>query len=72
MFYMTGDIAGIQISQGASNPTDLITSAIVSRVTSNSLHVACEESFDQLEIDDQTPYKLLKLANDITYKRMKK
>jgi hypothetical protein len=70
--YMPGDIAGLQLSQGACNPSDLLTSAIVSRVTTNAVHVACEDSFDQLDIDDHTPYKLLKLANDVTHRRMKK
>ena len=70
-FSCTGDIAGLSpsSSQGSS---EQISSGVVSRVNKSSVSVAFEQSQDALDPHDGTLYKLLKLANDITHKRLKR
>ena len=56
------------VSQG-----DLLSTGIITRVTSKAVTVAFEESRDgMLSVDHESSYRLLKLANDITYNRIKK
>ena len=43
----------------------------MARISATAVSVAFEESHDTLALDDQAQYKLLKLANDVTYKRIK-
>uniref|UniRef100_A0A669QK06 Immunoglobulin mu DNA binding protein 2 n=1 Tax=Phasianus colchicus TaxID=9054 RepID=A0A669QK06_PHACC len=65
-----GDIVGLydSVSQG-----DLLSTGIVTRITSKAVTVAFEESRDgMLSVDHESLYRLLKLANDITYNRIKK
>ncbi|XP_062432389.1 DNA-binding protein SMUBP-2 [Rhea pennata] len=65
-----GDIVGLYESTGQS---DLLSTGIITRVTSRSVTVAFEESRDGvLSLDRESSYRLLKLANDVTYKRLKK
>ncbi|XP_064369317.1 DNA-binding protein SMUBP-2 isoform X1 [Dromaius novaehollandiae] len=65
-----GDIVGLYESVGQSDP---LSTGIVTRVTSKSVTVAFEESRDGMpSLDRESSYRLLKLANDITYKRLKK
>ncbi|XP_007902991.2 DNA-binding protein SMUBP-2 isoform X1 [Callorhinchus milii] len=66
-----GDIVGLYDSQGCG-PSDQLASGIVTRVTQKSVTVAIDDTNDQLTLDDESSYKLLKLANDVTYKRLKK
>ncbi|XP_017504092.3 DNA-binding protein SMUBP-2 isoform X3 [Manis javanica] len=62
-----GDIVGLY-DAGAQLATGILT-----RITQKSVTVAFDESHDfQLSLDRDTSYRLLKLANDITYKRLKK
>jgi ATP-dependent RNA/DNA helicase IGHMBP2 len=68
---LSGDIAGLSASN-AETTSDTIASGIVSKVTQSSISVAFEESHDVFSLDDQVQYRLMKLANDITYRRLKK
>ncbi|KAG7245412.1 hypothetical protein INR49_010863 [Caranx melampygus] len=54
-----------------SNTFGPIATGIVTRVSQTSISVAFDDSKDGLGFDTDAPYNLLKLANDITYKRMK-
>lgn len=50
-----------------------LATGILTRVTQKSVTVAFDEAHDfQLSLDRESSYRLLKLANDITYKRLKK
>lgn len=65
-----GDIVGLYDSVGQG---DLLSTGIITRVTSKAVTVAFEESRDgMLSVDHESSYRLLKLANDITYNRIKK
>lgn len=69
--WLPGDIAGLSVS--SSEPSgEQIASGIVSKVTQTSVSVAFEEQHDVFSLDDQTKYKLMKLANNVTYKRLKR
>lgn len=71
MIFVTGDIVGLYDSAGCAANSQ-IASGIVTRVSQASLSVAFDDSKDGLSFDTDTFYNLLKLANDVTYKRMKK
>ncbi|XP_067902110.1 DNA-binding protein SMUBP-2 isoform X2 [Heterodontus francisci] len=68
--FSPGDIVGLYDNQGTT-PLDQLASGIVTRITQKSITVAFDESSDQLSFDGDCSYKLLKLANDVTYKRLK-
>lgn len=67
--YFIGDIVGLGWLSGDVKD---IASGIVSRVTETAVTVAFEETADSLTFDDDGPFKLVKLANDITHKRIKR
>ncbi|XP_026706235.1 DNA-binding protein SMUBP-2 [Athene cunicularia] len=65
-----GDIVGLYDSAGQG---DLLSSGIVTRITSKAVTVAFEESRDGLpSLHQEGSYRLLQLANDVTYNRLKK
>ncbi|NXW44675.1 SMBP2 protein, partial [Nyctiprogne leucopyga] len=65
-----GDIVGLYDSAGQGDP---LSTGIVTRVTSKAVTVAFEESRDgTVSLDRESSYRLLKLANDVTYNRLKK
>ncbi|KFZ58583.1 DNA-binding protein SMUBP-2, partial [Podiceps cristatus] len=65
-----GDIVGLYDSAGQGDP---LSTGTVTRVTSKAVTVAFEESRDgMLSLDRESSYRLLKLANDVTYNRLKK
>ncbi|XP_030416603.1 DNA-binding protein SMUBP-2 isoform X2 [Gopherus evgoodei] len=65
-----GDIVGLYESAGQGDP---LSTGIVTRITPKSVTVAFEESRDGLlSLGQENSYRLLKLANDVTYKRLKK
>ncbi|NWU49445.1 SMBP2 protein, partial [Dromas ardeola] len=65
-----GDVVGLYDSAGQGDP---LSTGIVTRVTSKAVTVAFEESRDgMLSLDRESSYRLLKLANDVTYNRLKK
>lgn len=67
----TGDIVGLYESGGCSADSQVGT-GIVTKVGQASVSVAFDDSKDGLSFDTDGVYNLLKLANDVTYKRMKK
>uniref|UniRef100_A0A0D9R9N5 DNA-binding protein SMUBP-2 n=1 Tax=Chlorocebus sabaeus TaxID=60711 RepID=A0A0D9R9N5_CHLSB len=68
--FTSGDIVGLY---DAANEGNQLATGILTRVTQKSVTVAFDESHDfQLSLDRENSYRLLKLANDVTYRRLKK
>lgn len=67
----TGDIVGLYDTGGCSADSQVGT-GIVTRVSQASVSVAFDDTKDGTGFDTDALYNLLKLANDVTYKRMKK
>ncbi|XP_053175060.1 DNA-binding protein SMUBP-2 isoform X2 [Scomber japonicus] len=65
-----GDIVGLYDSGGCTAASQVGT-GIVTRVTQAAVSVAFDNAKDELSVDTDALYNLLKLANDVTYKRMK-
>nr|XP_033784276.1 DNA-binding protein SMUBP-2 [Geotrypetes seraphini] len=63
-----GDIVGLY--ETASQSEQLAT-GIVTHITQKFITVAFSESNDGLNMDRENDYRLLKLANDVTYRRLK-
>ncbi|XP_053283805.1 DNA-binding protein SMUBP-2 [Pleuronectes platessa] len=66
-----GDIVGLYDAGGCTAASQIGT-GIVTRVSQASISVAFDDSNDGLSFDTDALHSLLKLANDVTYKRMKK
>ncbi|TNN00243.1 hypothetical protein fugu_011489 [Takifugu bimaculatus] len=66
-----GDIVGLYDTSGCSADSQVGT-GIVTRVSQASVSVAFDDTKDGISFDTDALYNLLKLANDVTYKRMKK
>ncbi|XP_014734196.1 PREDICTED: DNA-binding protein SMUBP-2 [Sturnus vulgaris] len=65
-----GDIVGLYESAGQGDP---LCTGVVTRVTPKAVTVALEESRDgELALDHEHSFRLLKLANDVTYNRLKR
>ncbi|XP_011383089.1 DNA-binding protein SMUBP-2 isoform X3 [Pteropus vampyrus] len=65
--FASGDIVGLYDEGGQ------LATGVLTRVTQKSVTVAFDESHDfQLSLDQEKSYRLLKLANDVTYKRLKR
>lgn len=71
MLLSKGDIVGLSLSK-SDQSNETIASGIVSRVGQAVVHVAFDENLDQQDLDGDQQYKLVKLANDVTYKRLKR
>ncbi|XP_005384320.1 PREDICTED: DNA-binding protein SMUBP-2 [Chinchilla lanigera] len=68
--FTSGDIVGLY---DTANEGRQLATGILTRITQKSVSVAFDESHDlQLTLDRESVYRLLKLANDVTYKRLKK
>lgn len=67
----TGDIVGLYDTGGCAADSQVGT-GIVTRVCQASISVAFDDTKDGISFDTDAVYNLLKLANDVTYKRMKK
>ncbi|KAK3727630.1 hypothetical protein QZH41_017651, partial [Actinostola sp. cb2023] len=65
-----GDIVGVSPC-GSANSSNEICSGIVSRVSQTTVIVAFDESASTEDIDHEGRYRLNRLANDVTYKRIK-
>ncbi|XP_022045575.2 DNA-binding protein SMUBP-2 [Acanthochromis polyacanthus] len=65
-----GDIVGLYDTAGCTAASQICT-GIVTRVSQASVSVALDDLKDGLSFDADGLYNLLKLANDVTYKRMK-
>lgn len=61
-------LSWLNSNQAASD----IASGIVSRVSQTVVTIAFDETADNLSFDDDGPFKLIKLANDVTHKRIKR
>ena len=68
--FTPGDIAGIGPSHG--NIFECVTSGIVTQVNRFSVSVAFDDVPENINDDDTTSFKLVKLANDVTYTRLKR
>lgn len=68
--FTPGDIAGLSSCSG--DQAEDIASGIVTRANKSSVCVAFDDNQDLFLLSDDGTYKLQKLANDVTYKRLKK
>lgn len=67
--FTSGDIVGLY----DTNESSQLATGVLTRITQKMVTVAFDESHDfQLNLDRENTYRLLKLANDVTYKRLKK
>ena len=66
-----GDIVSIAPSSD-DDPNSQLASGVVSSVSQSAVSVACDESGDSETLDDSVQYRLIKQANDITYRRLKR
>ncbi|KAK1784903.1 hypothetical protein P4O66_018343 [Electrophorus voltai] len=66
-----GDIVGIYESEGCAQASQ-ICSGVVTRVMQTSVTVAFDDTHDGLNLDSDGLYNIMKLANDVTYKRLTK
>ncbi|XP_051580007.1 DNA-binding protein SMUBP-2-like isoform X1 [Myxocyprinus asiaticus] len=64
-----GDIIGLYQSEGQGQSSQL-GSGVVTRVTQTSLTVAFDDTQDGINVDRDGLYNLMKLANDVTYRRL--
>lgn len=64
-----GDIIGLYQAEGQGQPSQL-GSGVVTRVTQASLTVAFDDTQDGMNLDRDGLYNLMKLANDVTYRRL--
>ena len=71
MSFVAGDIVGLYDAGGCTAASQIGT-GIVTRVSQASITVAFDDSKDGLSFDTDALHSLLKLANDVTFKRMKK
>lgn len=60
---------GLYESEECSQPNQLC-SGVVTRVTQASVTVAFDETHDGLNLESDGLYNIMKLANDVTYKRL--
>lgn len=68
--FSSGDIAGVVV---ASDPArEVICSGVVSNVSHTDVMVAFDEGRNSLEGHDGRTFHLLKLANDVTYRRLRR
>uniref|UniRef100_A0A8D1FAP8 DNA-binding protein SMUBP-2 n=1 Tax=Sus scrofa TaxID=9823 RepID=A0A8D1FAP8_PIG len=65
--FTSGDIVGLY------DEDSQLATGVLTRITQKLVTVALDASHDfQLSLDRERSYRLLKLANDVTYKRLKK
>ncbi|XP_006861112.1 PREDICTED: DNA-binding protein SMUBP-2 [Chrysochloris asiatica] len=68
--FTSGDIVGLYDTAEGGSP---LATGILTRVTQKSVTVAFDETQDlQLSLSRENLYRLLRVANDVTYKRLKK
>ncbi|XP_063294197.1 DNA-binding protein SMUBP-2 [Pelobates fuscus] len=66
----SGDIVGLYES---SSPGEPLATGIVAGITQKNINVAFDEAKNEsLNLGSECTYRLLKLANDVTFKRIKK
>ncbi|GFV21813.1 DNA-binding protein SMUBP-2 [Trichonephila clavipes] len=67
----SGDIVGIG-SLNSDGKIEIITSGVVSRVTDSIISVAFEKNSNFSDLENEDQYMVIKIANDVTYKRLKR
>lgn len=69
-----GDIVGLSSSKAApeSAREKIASSGVVTKMGTASLTLAFQESLENLDLEADRPYRIIKLANDITYRRLKR
>ncbi len=73
-FYIaySGDIVGIFSNSSASQlEKDQICSGIISCVKTCTIEVALDMDTENVDLNENDCYKLLQLANNVTYRRLK-
>ena len=65
----SGDIIGVSESGGGGGKQ--ISSGVVTRVTQDTIVASFDEAGESLELSSDGMYRTVKLANDITYRRLK-
>lgn len=68
--FSNGDIVGIVVASDASR--EVVCSGVVSSVAHGNITLAFDEGRAALDGDDGRTFNLLKLANDVTYRRLKR
>lgn len=68
--YTTGDIVGIFLNSSASHKDQVCTGIINSSKTS-LIEVAIDVDVESIKLDDTDCFKIVKLANNVTFKRLK-
>ncbi|KAH7934787.1 hypothetical protein HPB52_000484 [Rhipicephalus sanguineus] len=64
------DIVGVVVASDAAR--EVVCSGVVSSVAPANITLAFDEGRDTLDADDGRVFNLLKLANDVTYRRLKR
>ena len=70
-FSFTGDIVGVFTNNSSLLEKDQICSGIISRVKTGCVEVALDLDTENIELNNTDSYKILKLANNVTYRRLK-
>ena len=68
--FTAGDIVGIFSSSSASHKDQLCT-GIINCSKASLIEVAIDLDAENINLDDTDCYKIIKLANNVTYKRLK-
>lgn len=68
--FSNGDIVGVVVASDAAR--EVVCSGVVSSVAPANITLAFDEGRDTLDADDGRVFNLLKLANDVTYRRLKR
>lgn len=66
-----GDIVQLSLNQSNPDQKEGLATGLISKVTPSSIAVAFDESQNLETLDSDVQYKLLKVANDVTYQRLK-
>ncbi|RDD36858.1 DNA-binding protein SMUBP-2 [Trichoplax sp. H2] len=67
--FTAGDIVRINLSNDRNQH---IGQGVINQVSDTQVGIALDESAEQLEVDYQTTYDIIKLCNDVTYNRQKR
>lgn len=69
---MAGDIVGVfPGNSGSQSERDQLCSGTVSCVKAKFIEVAFDLDVESIDLNDTDSYKLLRLANDVTFRRLK-
>ena len=69
---IVGDIVGIFPNGGTTQlEKDQICSGIISCTKANTIEVALDLDMENIDLNESDAYKLVKLANNVTYRRLK-